>query len=398
MAITDPGSKMQHLSEADGFRRIFFGQPTIGGRFSVLSDFGMVPAAIMGLDIGRLLGQAEQMAHSCAASVPVTENPGVALGILMGVAARQGHNKVTLIASPGAQALGSWIEQLMSASLGKAGGLLAIEGEPVGAPATYGNDRLFVYLRFDPAPDAGQDTAVAALEAAGMPVVRITLTDPYELGAEFFRWQFATAVAGAVLGLNPFDQPDIEASKMASRRHTNEFSRTGALAPETPLREGEGLTLFADAANAVELGRERSVAGALGAHLRRARPGDYVALLAFLEPNAATEAELRALRGVIRDRLHVATSLGLGPRYLHSTGQAYKGGPTRRVPHGDGGRYRRRAGSHAEVQLRGGQGGAGSRRPPGAGRARPPRGARPPGPRPRAGLVALRTALERALA
>ena len=215
----------------------------------------------------------------------------------------------------------------MSASLGKTGGLLAIEGEPVGTPASYGSDRLFVYLRFEPAPDAHQDSAVAALEAAGMPVVRITLADPYELGGEFFRWQFATAVAGAVLGLNPFDQPDIEASKMASRRHTNEFSRTGALAPETPLREGDGLMLFADAANAVELGRERSVAGALGVHLRRARPGDYVALLAFLEPSASTEAELQAIRGVIRDRLHVATSLGLGPRYLHSTGQAYKGGP-----------------------------------------------------------------------
>ena len=142
----------------------------------------------------------------------------------------------------------------MSASLGKTGGLLAIEGEPVGTPASYGSDRLFVYLRFDPAPDSAQDAAVAALEAAGMPVVRITLADPYELGGEFFRWQFATAVAGAVLGLNPFDQPDIEASKMASRRHTNEFSRTGALAPETPLREGDGLSLFADAANAVELG------------------------------------------------------------------------------------------------------------------------------------------------
>jgi transaldolase/glucose-6-phosphate isomerase len=327
IAITDPGSKMQHLSEADGFRRIFFGQPTIGGRFSVLSDFGMVPAAIMGLDVARLLGQAEQMAHSCAASVPVTENPGVMLGVLMGVAARQGHTKVTLIASPRAQPLGTWIEQLVSASLGKTGGLLAIEGEPVGPPASYGSDRLFVYLRFDPAPDGHQDAAVAALEAAGLPVVRITLADPYELGGEFFRWQFAAAVAGAVLGLNPFDQPDIEASKMASRRHTNEFSRTGSLAPETPLREGDGLMLFADAANAVELGRERSVSGALGVHLRRARPGDYVALLAFLEPNAGTEAELQAIRGMIRDRLHVATSLGLGPRYLHSTGQAYKGGP-----------------------------------------------------------------------
>jgi transaldolase / glucose-6-phosphate isomerase len=327
IAITDPGSKMQHLSEADGFRKIFFGQPSIGGRFSVLSDFGMVPAAIMGLDVGRLLGQAEQMAHSCAASVPAAENPGLALGLLLGAGARHGHTKVTLIASPGAQALGTWIEQLMSASLGKTGGLLAIEGEPVGAPATYGSDRLFVYLRFDPAPDAAQDAAVAALESAGMPVVRITLADPYELGGEFFRWQFATAVAGAVLGINPFDQPDIEASKMASRRHTNEFSRTGALAPEAPLREGDGLTIFADAANAVELGRERSVSGALGAHLRRARAGDYVALLAFLEPNSGTEAELKAIRGIIRDRLHVATSLGLGPRYLHSTGQAYKGGP-----------------------------------------------------------------------
>ncbi len=330
VAITDPGSKMVHVAEAAGFRRIHLGQPSIGGRYSALGDFGTVPAAVIGVDVARLLGRAEEMAHACAPSVPVAENPGVVLGAVISVLAGRGRDKITVVASPWARALGVWIEQLLSASLGKDGrGVLAVEGEAVGPPEVYGGDRLFVYLRAAAAADAAQDAAMAALEAAGQPVVRITLTDPHDLGAEFFRWQMATAVAGSILGLNPFNQPDIESGKVAALRLTAGYERTGALAAETPIRQGDGLALFADAANTAALDavdHQRTVAGALAAHLSRVRAGDYVALLAYMEAGEAGEAELDALRRLVRDRLKVATSLEVGPRYLHASGQAYKGG------------------------------------------------------------------------
>ena len=259
--------------------------------------------------------------------MPVEENPGAVLGIIMGVLAKRGRDKVTLVVSPAIQGLGGWVEQLLTASLGKSGrGLLVIDGEPVGAPGVYGSDRLFVYLRLESAPDAGQDAAVTALQGAGQPVVRIAINEPYDIGAEFFRWQFAAAVAGAVLGINPFDQPDIEGAKVAARKLTAEYEKTGVLAPQTPLRDTDGLTLFADARNTAALGGGTSVADALRAHLGRAKVGDYVALLPFLEMSPANQAEVQALRTAIRDRLKVATSVGFGPRYLHSNGQAYKGG------------------------------------------------------------------------
>ena len=330
VAITDAGSKMQYAAEAHHFRRVFFGGGGVGGRYSALSDFGVVPAALMGLDVAKLLGAAEEMAHACAASVPAQENPGAVLGVIMGVGARQGRDKVTLIASPGIAGVSVWVEQLLSASLGKGGGgLLALEGEPVGPPAVYGNDRLFVYLRLETAADAGQDGAVAALEAAGQPVVRIAITDPYSIGAEFFRWQFATAVAGSVLGVNPFDQPDIEGSKVATRKLTTEFEKSGAMGSETALRAGDGLTLFADVKNGRELdgaAKDKTVPAVLKAHLARVKPGDYVALLPFLEMSPAVEAAVQGLRVLLRDKLKVATSVGFGPRYLHASGQAYKGG------------------------------------------------------------------------
>jgi transaldolase/glucose-6-phosphate isomerase len=330
VAITDAGSKMQYAAEAHHFRRVFFGGGGIGGRYSALSDFGVVPAAIMGVDVAKLLGTAEEMAHACSCSVPTDQNPGAVLGVIMGVAARKGRDKVTLVASPAIQALGAWVEQLLTASLGKGGGgLLAIDGEPVGPPAVYGSDRLFVYLRLESGPDAGQDAAVAALEAAGHPVVRIAVADPYGLGAEFFRWQFATAVAGSVLGVNPFDQPDIEGSKVATRKLTSEFEKNGALAAETPLGAGDGLTLFADGKNTRELesgARDKTVVGTLKAHFGRVKPGDYVALLPYLERSAANESAMQGLRALLRDKLKVATSVGFGPRYLHASGQAYKGG------------------------------------------------------------------------
>ncbi|MEK7714295.1 MAG: transaldolase, partial [candidate division NC10 bacterium] len=311
IAITDPGSKIQQVAEADGFRHIFFGLPSIGGRYSALSDFGMVPAAVMGLDVSRFLGEADEMANACAARVPVEENPGAVLGIILGVLAKHGRDKVTLIASPGIHDLGAWLEQLLAESTGKDGqGLIPVDREPAGPPAVYGADRLFVYLRLATAPDTGEDAAVAALESAGQPVVRITVDDPYGLGAEFFRWEFAAAVAGAVLGINAFNQPDVEASKLATRRLTDEYEKTGTLPPESPVRVGD-----------------KDLVAALRAHLGKIGPGDYVALLAYVEMTPAHEALLQAIRRAVRDRYRVATCLGFGPRFLHSTGQAYKGGP-----------------------------------------------------------------------
>ncbi len=311
VAITDPGSTLQQVAEADRFRHVFYGLPSIGGRYSALSDFGMVPAAVMGLDVARFLGRAAEMARACAASVPIEDNPGAALGVIMGVLAGRGRDKITLAVSPAIHDLGAWLEQLLAESTGKAGkGLIPVDREPLGAPDACGADRLFVYLRLAASPDAGQDAAVAALERAGQPVVRVALEDAYDLGGEFFRWEFATAVAGAILGINPFNQPDVEASKVATRTLTEQYETTGALPPETPLRVGD-----------------RNLVATLKAHLGTIGPGDYVALLAYVEMNAAHEAELQAIRRAVRDRYHVATCLGFGPRFLHSTGQAYKGGP-----------------------------------------------------------------------
>jgi len=237
MAVTDPGSRMEQVAAAHRFRRVLAGVPSIGGRYSALSDFGMAPAAIMGLDVGRFLGHAVAMTGRCGASVPPAENPGVLLGIVLGVLARRGRDKVTLAVSPGIAGLGVWLEQLLAESTGKLGkGLIPVDREPLGMPAVYADDRLFVYIRLTAAADPAQDDAVGALERAGQPVVRIGLGDPYELGGEFFRWEIATAVAGAVLGVNPFDQPDIEASKVATRTLTDQYEATGTLPLESPLR------------------------------------------------------------------------------------------------------------------------------------------------------------------
>ena len=327
IAITDPGSNLEKAARSDGFRHVLFGLPSIGGRYSALSDFGMVPAALMGLDVGRLLETAQRMARACAA--PAVDNPGATLGAVLGVLASRGRDKVTLVASPGIHDLGAWLEQLLAESTGKAGkGLIPVDREPLGAPQLYGRDRLFVYLRLDSAPDAGQDGAVAALEAAGHPVARIEVPGPYDIAAEFFRWELATAVAGAIIGINPFDQPDVEASKVATRKLTDEFEQTGQLPAETPILEADGIRLYADSRNAKDLAAGgRTLAGVLRAHLGRIGPGDYAAFLAYVEMTSGHEAALQAMRTRVRDRYHVATCLGFGPRFLHSTGQAYKGGP-----------------------------------------------------------------------
>lgn len=332
IAITDPGSKMQHIAESDGFRHIFYGLPSIGGRYSALSDFGMVPAAIMGVDTSRFLDRTEEMVHACSSSVPIEENPGVVLGTILGVLAKNGRDKVTLIASPGLWGLGAWLEQLLAESTGKEGkGLIPVDLEQVGPPEVYGNDRVFAYVRLASAQDAAQDAAIEALERAGHPVVRIEVADIYDIGQEFFRWEIATAVAGSIIGINAFNQPDVETSKVATRKLTVEYEKRGALPAETPILEGDGIKLYTDPKNATALkqaaGPDQSLKGYLKAHLSRLGPGDYFALLAYIEHSDVHQRRLQALRHAVRDAKRVATCLGFGPRFLHSTGQAYKGGP-----------------------------------------------------------------------
>jgi transaldolase/glucose-6-phosphate isomerase len=331
IAITDPGSALERAAKNDRFRAIYHGVPGIGGRYSVLSDFGMVPAAAMGLDVAAFLKTTQMMVHSCAASVPPGDNPGILLGTIMGVLARAGRDKVTIVASPGIADLGAWLEQLIAESTGKQGkGLIPVDAEPLGPPAIYGSDRLFAYIRLDDGADVAQDRAVDALQSAGQPVVRIALKDRHQLGQEFFRWEIATAVAGAIIGVNPFDQPDVEASKIKTRELTTAYEKTGSLPDEQPIFVAGGIKLFTDPANAkqlADLGAGASLERYLKAHLGRLGRGDYFALLAYIEHNEAHTVALQTTRRAIRDAKRVATCLGFGPRFLHSTGQAYKGGP-----------------------------------------------------------------------
>jgi transaldolase / glucose-6-phosphate isomerase len=332
IAITDPGSKMQQVAETDRFRHIFFGLASIGGRYSALSNFGVVPAGLMGLDMNRFLGRTQEMVQACGANVAVEQNPGVLLGIILGTAARNGRDKLTILTSPGLSALGAWLEQLVAESTGKQGkGIVPVDREETGAPAVYGNDRVFAYVRLSSDPDKAQEAKVAALEQAGQPVVRIVVDDVYDLGQEFFRWEIATAVAGSIIGINPFNQPDVEASKIATRNLTTEYEKTGSLPAESPVLEDGGIKLFTDSRNADALakvaGSDKSLVGYLRAHIRRAGAGDYFALLAYIQMNAEHEALLQKLRHALRDEKRVATCLEFGPRFLHSTGQAYKGGP-----------------------------------------------------------------------
>jgi transaldolase/glucose-6-phosphate isomerase len=332
IAITDPGSKMQQVAEADQFRHIFYGRPSIGGRYSALSNFGMAPAAVMGVDIKKFLDRAQEMVRACGPSAPVEENPGAMLGIILGTAARNGRDKVTIVTSPDIFDLGAWLEQLLAESTGKVGkGIIPVDREELAAPEVYGNDRVFAYIHTKHATDVRQDAKVAALEAAGHPVVRIAMADVYDLGAEFFRWEIATAVAGSIIGINAFNQPDVEASKIATRNLTSEYEKTGSLPAEKPILEDGGIKLFTDEKNAAELARaagaDKSLAGYLKAHLGRIVAGDYFAVLGFIQMNAEHERKLQLIRHAVRDKKRVATCLGFGPRFLHSTGQAYKGGP-----------------------------------------------------------------------
>jgi hypothetical protein len=319
---------MQQVAEGDRFRRIFFGLPSIGGRYSAISNFGMVPAAVMGVDVAKFLKNTEEMVKACGASSAANSNPGVILGTILGVAAKQGRDKLTMIASPGISDLGAWLEQLIAESTGKIGkGIIPVDRERLAKPAAYGNDRVFAYLRLASKPNKAQDTAVTALEKAGHPVVRITLPNIYNLGQEFFRWEIATAVAGSILGINAFNQPDVEASKIETKKLTSEYEATGKLPPEAPFFEEKGIKLFADEKYTAALQGGSKLAEVLKSHLSRVEAGDYFGVLGYITMNAVNEKALQAIRHAVRNKKKVATVLGFGPRFLHSTGQAYKGGP-----------------------------------------------------------------------
>ncbi len=333
LAVTDAGSSLERRAKQLGFAHIFYGVPSIGGRYSVLSKFGLVPAAALGLDIECLLETARKMQRACGADVPPAENPGIQLGVAMGIAAtRFGRDKVTVVTSPGIAYLGAWLEQLLAESTGKHGrGLIPLAGEPLTAPERYGGDRFFAYLELDGQVDPSQREAVAALQQAGHPVAQIRIKDIGHISQEFFRWEIATAVAGAIIGIDPFDQPDVEASKGKTRTLTEEYEKSHSLPKQEPVFRENGVALYADARNAAELGRHNTLSGYLKSHFGRVRAGaslgDYVALLAYIQRKQSHTRTLTAMRTRIRDKTHAATCLGYGPRFQHSTGQAYKGGP-----------------------------------------------------------------------
>lgn len=328
VAITDPGSKLEGVAEKLGFRRLYHGVASIGGRYSALSDFGLAPHAAMGLDTERLLKRTALTVEACKNS-NAAQNPGVALGLILGTAAVQfQRDKVTLVCSKSIYDLGAWLEQLLAESTGKEGkGLIPVDREPLLAPATYGNDRVFAYIKYAADKDAQLESSVSALEKAGHPVVRIVVNDLYDIGQVFFQWEIGTAVAGSILKIDPFNQPDVEASKVATRELTSEFEKTGSLPAEQPILEQDGIKLFTDKANADALLKNGGTLGsAIRAHVDRLRPGDYFGLLAYI-PMFPQYETLQEIRKEIVESKQVATVLGFGPRFLHSTGQAYKGGP-----------------------------------------------------------------------
>ncbi len=382
IAITDPGSKLEQLAEEKGFRHVAHGLASIGGRYSALSDFGMLPGAVMGLDVQALLDRAERMAHSCSHSVPAADNPGLVLGSIIGVCARLGRDKLTLVASPAIADLGAWLEQLLAESTGKDGrGVIPIDREPLGPPDVYGDDRLFVYVRLGSSPDDAQDAAIDALEAAGHPVVRIGLDDLYDIGGELFRWEFATAVAGSVIGINPFDQPDVEASKVVTRELTAGYEQHGKLADEEPIATFDGVSLYADERNAAELSSAGRRGHARGNAESAPRPDRSRRLRGAARIH---RDDPRSRAGTDRDPAddqgshasgHLRRLRAAFPA-LHRTGvqgRAQLG----RLPPDHLRRRPRPAGAGAQVHLRCREGRPGSGGLPGPGRARPARASNP---------------------
>ncbi|HEX2142267.1 MAG TPA: transaldolase, partial [Candidatus Limnocylindria bacterium] len=325
LAITDPGTTLAELARAQEFRGIVEAPPDVGGRYSALSVFGLVPAALHGVDVAGLLDRASAMADACRR--PPEDNPGLQLGAALGEAALAGRDKLTILTSPRLASFGDWAEQLVAESTGKAGlGIVPVVGEPLGRAAAYGGDRLFVSLTMPGDGDQAINALTAELVDLGHPVERIVIEDPLDVGAEFVRWEVATATAGIVLGIDPFDQPNVQDSKEATRELLEAFRRDGALPEPAPLVAGEGMTVFGEAET---LGDQPvSVDGALRTLLSALQPADYLAILAYLPQEPATEAVLQGMRVSVRDALGPATTLGFGPRFLHSTGQLHKGGPS----------------------------------------------------------------------
>ena len=322
VAITDPGRPLDKLATETGFRRTFLNPASIGGRYSALSFFGLVPAALIGVDIKVLLERANTMVETCGNEVGVRGNPAVQLGAVLAGLARAGRDKVTLVLAEKIRGLGRWIEQLLAESLGKDGtGLVPVVDEPLGPPTVYGDDRVFVALVLE--GDDAHDSALAKLADAGHPVLRLVLRDPMDLGAEFFRWALATATAGAVLGVNPFDEPDVARAKENGAALLTEWRRSHRLPEWPPDVEEDGIVLMTKSNK-----KPGSVSRGLAAHLAMAAPADYLAIHAYLTPTAEAGRALQEMRVALRDRLRVATTVGWGPRYLHSTGQLHKGGPT----------------------------------------------------------------------
>ncbi|MDQ3129218.1 MAG: bifunctional transaldolase/phosoglucose isomerase [Acidobacteriota bacterium] len=331
VAITDPDSKMQEVATRDNFRKIFFGNPEIGGRFSALSPFGIAAGAAMNLDVEEFLNRVAEMVSACKNDVP-NENPGAVLGTILGVCQTNGRDKLTIFTSPEIHDVGAWLEQLIAESTGKSGvSIIPVDREPLlEAAEDYGDDRVFVRLKLKDSGDPAMDEKLDVLEANGHPVVRIELADKINLGQEFFRWEFATAVAGAIMRINPFNQPDVEAAKIEAKKLTEEYEQTGELPDETPIYEAENIKLFTGKKYAASLEKfdagEKSLQKYLASHLAHLQENDYFAILAYVEMNAENEKLLQEIRERVLKSKLVATCLGFGPRFLHSTGQAYKGG------------------------------------------------------------------------
>jgi glucose-6-phosphate isomerase len=329
VAITDPGTNLEELAAAESFRRTFLNPHDIGGRYSALSYFGLVPAALIGMDVDALLDRATRMQHSSAASIRVEKNTGVSLGAALGALFRAGRDKVTFIISPPIATFGLWLEQLIAESTGKDGtGLIPISDEPVGAPGVYGDDRIFAYLRLNDGFDPAQDGAVSALEKSGAPVVRIAVEDKLGLGEEFMRWEIATATAGSILGIDAFDQPNVQESKDKTARLLKEFDRTGKLPALSPDSHFGNLALYCPATLKAEVGgADGDFDSSLRNFFKLAQPHDYFAIMAYVTPGTTVEREIARMRTAVRNRLKIATTFGYGPRFLHSTGQLHKGGP-----------------------------------------------------------------------
>ncbi|MGI8542261.1 MAG: bifunctional transaldolase/phosoglucose isomerase [Aridibacter sp.] len=330
VAVTDPDSKLQKIADEDNFRKVFHGEPTVGGRFSALTAFGLVPAAAMQLDVEAILNNAMEMVHACKSHLP-NENPGAFLGTILGVCHKQGRDKLTIFTSPEIYDLGAWLEQLIAESTGKKDvSIIPIDREEIQEAENYDEDRVFAYLKLKGTKDDSLDEKIASLEAYGHPFVRIEIEDKLNIGQEFYRWEFATAVAGAIMEINPFNQPDVESAKVEARKLTDKYEEEGELPAEEAFFEEDGIKLFSTDEYVEELdefvGEKKSLEKYLEAHIQHLQEYDYFAVLGYIEMNEENEKLLQELRHKVLQKELVATALGFGPRFLHSTGQAYKGG------------------------------------------------------------------------